>query len=339
MSQVEKEIREQPEALGRLLKERARERGANRRPRSRAYAPRFVVIAARGSSDNAARYAQYLFGAHNRLPVCLATPVALHLLRGGAVARGRARRRREPVGAVARHRGRGRVGPEAGRPDPRHHQPPRLAALPRGGAHAAAPRGRGAGGGRHQDVHQPALRARHAERGARGRGGALGRALPRPRPRGAGDRPQRRGGREGRPVPLRRALRGRGARLQLLDRLRGGPQDEGDELPRGRALLARGPAARAHGDDRPRLPRPAGGPLRPRPLRHRRARRPARAAERGDRRDLRRPRASSAGRASPCPSPRGCPSGSRRWSRSSPGRSGPSLSRARAGSTPTSPAG
>lgn len=33
-----------------------------------------IVIAARGSSDNAARYAQYLFGAHNRLPVGLATP-------------------------------------------------------------------------------------------------------------------------------------------------------------------------------------------------------------------------------------------------------------------------
>ena len=42
--------------------------------RAREFAPRLVVIAARGSSDNAARYAQYLFGAHNRLPVCLATP-------------------------------------------------------------------------------------------------------------------------------------------------------------------------------------------------------------------------------------------------------------------------
>ena len=34
----------------------------------------FVLIAARGTSDNAARYAQYLFGAANRLPVALATP-------------------------------------------------------------------------------------------------------------------------------------------------------------------------------------------------------------------------------------------------------------------------
>lgn len=35
---------------------------------------RQIVIAARGSSDNAARYAQYLFGTKNRLLVSLATP-------------------------------------------------------------------------------------------------------------------------------------------------------------------------------------------------------------------------------------------------------------------------
>jgi glucosamine--fructose-6-phosphate aminotransferase (isomerizing) len=33
-----------------------------------------VIIAARGTSDNAARYAQYLFGANNQIPVALATP-------------------------------------------------------------------------------------------------------------------------------------------------------------------------------------------------------------------------------------------------------------------------
>jgi glucosamine--fructose-6-phosphate aminotransferase (isomerizing) len=33
-----------------------------------------VIIAARGTSDNAARYGQYLLGAHNHLPVGLATP-------------------------------------------------------------------------------------------------------------------------------------------------------------------------------------------------------------------------------------------------------------------------
>lgn len=73
MSQVETEIREQPEVLGRLLRE-GREQAEAIADGIRERAPRYVVIAARGSSDNAARYAQYLLGAHNRLPVCLATP-------------------------------------------------------------------------------------------------------------------------------------------------------------------------------------------------------------------------------------------------------------------------
>jgi glucosamine--fructose-6-phosphate aminotransferase (isomerizing) len=73
MSQVEKEIREQPEALSRLLRD-GRDAVERAAAAVREAGPRFVVIAARGSSDNAARYAQYLFGAHNRLPVCLATP-------------------------------------------------------------------------------------------------------------------------------------------------------------------------------------------------------------------------------------------------------------------------
>jgi len=38
------------------------------------YQPRFVMIAARGTSDNAARYAQYLFGIALGWPVALATP-------------------------------------------------------------------------------------------------------------------------------------------------------------------------------------------------------------------------------------------------------------------------
>lgn len=36
--------------------------------------PRFVYLAARGTSDNAGRYANYLWSAHNGLPVALATP-------------------------------------------------------------------------------------------------------------------------------------------------------------------------------------------------------------------------------------------------------------------------
>ena len=40
---------------------------------------RYLVIASRGSSSNAARYAQYLLGRANRVPVTFATP-SLHTL-------------------------------------------------------------------------------------------------------------------------------------------------------------------------------------------------------------------------------------------------------------------
>lgn len=70
-----REIAEQPTVLAGLLaaeRDRAREIAAAIRARRDEIA--FVHIAARGTSDNAARYAQYLFAAKNRLPVALATP-------------------------------------------------------------------------------------------------------------------------------------------------------------------------------------------------------------------------------------------------------------------------
>ena len=80
MAYLEQEILEQPEVLERLLE---RERGTvetvARAIRERG--PRFVVLAARGSSDNAARYGQYLLGAVNGLPVALATPSLFTLYR------------------------------------------------------------------------------------------------------------------------------------------------------------------------------------------------------------------------------------------------------------------
>jgi glucosamine--fructose-6-phosphate aminotransferase (isomerizing) len=48
----------------------------------RAFNPLFVCIAARGTSDNAARYAQYLWGIHLQLPVMLATPSIQTLYEG-----------------------------------------------------------------------------------------------------------------------------------------------------------------------------------------------------------------------------------------------------------------
>ena len=73
MSYLQTEIRQQPQVLVTLLDreiENAHRIAADLRARSIQY----VIMAARGTSDNAARYGQYLFGAKNRLPVGLATP-------------------------------------------------------------------------------------------------------------------------------------------------------------------------------------------------------------------------------------------------------------------------
>ena len=70
---LERELREQPAALERLLET---QRGnADRIARLfRADDVRYVLIASRGSSANAARYAQYVLGRAHRVPVAFATP-------------------------------------------------------------------------------------------------------------------------------------------------------------------------------------------------------------------------------------------------------------------------
>jgi glutamine---fructose-6-phosphate transaminase (isomerizing) len=73
MSWVEAELREQPAALRRLLA--AESANAVRLARELALADvRYFLIVSRGSSANAARYAQYLLGTRNRYPVSFATP-------------------------------------------------------------------------------------------------------------------------------------------------------------------------------------------------------------------------------------------------------------------------
>jgi glucosamine--fructose-6-phosphate aminotransferase (isomerizing) len=72
------EIREQPEVVERFLREAAGEVGAACEAIRRAD-PTHVVIAARGTSDHAAIYAQYALGIRARLSVGLATPSALSL--------------------------------------------------------------------------------------------------------------------------------------------------------------------------------------------------------------------------------------------------------------------
>ncbi len=72
-STLKQEILEQPEVLRRLLEqERATVEQIAAVIRERQ--PAYVMMAARGTSDNAARYGQYLFGAVNHLPVAPASP-------------------------------------------------------------------------------------------------------------------------------------------------------------------------------------------------------------------------------------------------------------------------
>jgi glucosamine--fructose-6-phosphate aminotransferase (isomerizing) len=70
---LERELREQPVALERLLETQrpAAERTASLFRRSDV---NYVLIASRGSSSNAARYAQYVLGRAHRVPVGFATP-------------------------------------------------------------------------------------------------------------------------------------------------------------------------------------------------------------------------------------------------------------------------
>jgi len=73
VSLLEHELREQPVALARLL-ERQGEHADKLAALLRRRDVRYLLIASRGSSSNAARYAQYLLGRASRVPVAFATP-------------------------------------------------------------------------------------------------------------------------------------------------------------------------------------------------------------------------------------------------------------------------
>ena len=72
-SHLEQELREQPEALARLI-DKQRGYAEQVRPLFRRDDVQYILIASRGSSGNAARYAQYLLGRAHRVPVAFATP-------------------------------------------------------------------------------------------------------------------------------------------------------------------------------------------------------------------------------------------------------------------------
>jgi len=72
-SYLYREIHEQPTVLQRVL-DREQTAVQNLAKAIREREIDYIMIAARGTSDNAGRYANYLFGAINQLPVALATP-------------------------------------------------------------------------------------------------------------------------------------------------------------------------------------------------------------------------------------------------------------------------
>ncbi len=67
------EIFEQPERLASLL-DRQKQTALEIAKAIRSRDIQYAFLAARGTSDNAGRYANYLWGAHNQLPMALATP-------------------------------------------------------------------------------------------------------------------------------------------------------------------------------------------------------------------------------------------------------------------------
>jgi glutamine---fructose-6-phosphate transaminase (isomerizing) len=83
MSKMLEEIREQASALERTLREE-RAGVSDLRRRLQSQRPRFVVIAARGTSDNAAMFGRYLLEITTRIPVSLAAP-SIFTLYGGTI--------------------------------------------------------------------------------------------------------------------------------------------------------------------------------------------------------------------------------------------------------------
>ena len=78
MSKMLEEIHQQPEALAKTLKQGLRSIGELQRS-LRKRRPKFIIIAARGTSDNAAEFGKYLIEITTRIPVALAAPSVVTL--------------------------------------------------------------------------------------------------------------------------------------------------------------------------------------------------------------------------------------------------------------------
>lgn len=150
-SQLLKEINEQPTALARFLAEFTNvERVAAAIRRADA---QYITIATRGTSNNAATYAKYVFASFNRLPV------ALHALSIATASQRRGPDRHLPVRAIAGHCRGDRRSQAAGRPDFSADQLKRFAACARSGSRHVATRRRRANDCRDQDLYDANQRA------------------------------------------------------------------------------------------------------------------------------------------------------------------------------------
>ena len=291
-----------------------------------------VLIAARGTSDHAALYGQYILGARNGLLVVPAAPSLVSIYAApprlhNALVIGISQSGQSPdVVAVLDEARRQRAVTVAITNDP--------AIGPCGGGrprHRARSRTR-ARGGSDQDLPRRDRRPGHAFggalRGRRFRGRAAGHPDgPALGPRGGG---AHRGA--GPRLEGRARLRGSRARLPLRDRPRMGPQTQGAGLSPRRSLLGRRLPARPHRAGPGGLPRPGGRDERAGPRRDGRAARAGSGRGRAAPGPVGRPVAPGPGRAaSPCRSSR---SGSRRSSPSFPPSSLPTTSHAPRGWTP-----
>ena len=237
MSILRDEIAEQPAVLERLLGA-----GHDAIAALSSARPRFALIAARGSSDNVARYAQHVLGRLCGIPVALATPSLYTLYDSpprldGALVIGISQSGASPdVTAVVRNatdQGQATLAITNDTDSPMARAAGHVIALGTGEERSVA-----------ATKTYTASLAAVAALAAALNGDARLTAELRAAPGAVAEQLERAGRARRRDRRAVAALRGRRPRRQLRDRVRGGPEGQGADTHRRRAVLAAGPHAR-----------------------------------------------------------------------------------------------
>ncbi len=155
MSTMASEIRQQPAAIEKTLKAEWR-KAVKLREYFAQHPVRLIILAARGTSDNAAQFGRYLIEISTGIPVSLAAPSVFTLYGGKMNLQGCGRCRDFAIGRIHRHQYRSGKGQSQRRLYCRYHE--------RGGEHASetgracvlwsGPAKNAACG--HQDLYRPA---------------------------------------------------------------------------------------------------------------------------------------------------------------------------------------